>query len=99
MANDYGDEGDEGSMDAPMNEGGVQNLMALANNPQFAMLRQRIMQNPNFYNEFMTMLQQTQPQMYETIQQNPGAFMNLILGGHPNAGSGQAQAQAQAHHG
>lgn len=60
MAADYGDEGEEGSMDnAAMNEGGVQDLMALANNPQFAMLRQRIMQNPNFYNEFMSMLQQT----------------------------------------
>jgi hypothetical protein len=57
MAADYGDEGEEGSMDPGMSEGGIQDLMALANNPQFAMLRQRIMQNPNFYNEFMTMLQ------------------------------------------
>lgn len=43
MAQDYGDEGEEGSMDPNMNEGGIQDLMALANNPQFAMLRQRIM--------------------------------------------------------
>eukprot|EP00351_Strombidinopsis_sp_SopsisLIS2011_P003180 CAMPEP_0116876152 /NCGR_PEP_ID=MMETSP0463-20121206/8166_1 /TAXON_ID=181622 /ORGANISM="Strombidinopsis sp, Strain SopsisLIS2011" /LENGTH=60 /DNA_ID=CAMNT_0004522615 /DNA_START=605 /DNA_END=787 /DNA_ORIENTATION=- len=58
---DYGDEHeDEGSMDpSALPEGGVNDLMALANNPQFAMLRQRIMQNPSFYNEFMSMLQQT----------------------------------------
>lgn len=70
---DYGDEHeDEGSMDpSALPEGGVNDLMALANNPQFAMLRQRIMQNPSFYNEFMSMLQQTQPQIYDTIQQNP----------------------------
>ena len=34
----------------------------------------------------MQQLQQTQPQLFAVIQQNPGAFMNLILGGDPNAG-------------
>jgi len=31
-------------------------------------------------------LSQSQPQLFQLIQANPGAFMNLILGGDPNAG-------------
>ena len=34
----------------------------------------------------MQQLQQTQPQLYAMIQQNPQQFMNLILGNDPNAG-------------
>jgi UV excision repair protein RAD23 len=34
----------------------------------------------------MQQLQQTQPQLFAMIQSNPGAFMNLILGGDPNLG-------------
>lgn len=32
----------------------------------------------------MQQLAQTQPQLFAIIQQNPGAFMNLILGGSAN---------------
>jgi hypothetical protein len=34
----------------------------------------------------MQQLAQTQPQVFQMIQANPGAFMNLILGGDPASG-------------
>ncbi len=83
---DYGDEVGEG------NAGGLGGLEALANNPNFAAIRQRIIQDPNFYQQFMQQLQQTQPQIFAMIQANPGAFMNLILGGGAGAGVGAAGA-------
>jgi len=45
-----------------------------------------MIQNPQFYTEFMQMLQNEQPQLYAVIQQNPMAFMNLMMGGNVNAG-------------
>jgi len=50
MQEDEGDYGDE--MDMP--DGG--NLAAFMNNPQFQMLRQRMLQNPQFFTEFMETL-------------------------------------------
>jgi hypothetical protein len=73
MGDDYGDEGAGAAGGNP--------FAALASNPNFEQIRQRIATDPNFYNQFMQQLQQTQPQLYQMIQQNPGAFMNLILGG------------------
>lgn len=46
MGEDYGDE--EGS--EPL---GGNPFAALASNPNFALIRQRILQDPNFYNQFM----------------------------------------------
>ncbi len=34
----------------------------------------------------MQQLAQSQPQVFQMIQANPGAFMNLILGGDPSSG-------------
>lgn len=50
---DYGDE--EGSMD-PMGMGGNP-LAALAQNPNFNIIRQRILQDPQFYQQFISQLQ------------------------------------------
>lgn len=75
FGDDYGDE--EGS--DPMAGGNP--FAFLQQNPNFAMIRQRILQDPQFYQQFMQQLSQTQPQIYQLIQQNPGQFMNLILGG------------------
>lgn len=49
----------------------------------------------------MQQLAQSQPQLFQLIQANPGAFMNLILGGDPNAGlpAGAGGAGGQAHGG
>lgn len=50
----------------------------------------------------MQQLAQSQPQLFAVIQQNPGAFMNLILGGDPNAGlapAGGVGGGAHAGHG
>lgn len=55
---DYGAEGEgEGQPDA----GGMAALQEMANNSHFANLRQRIMENPNFYVEFLQMLQTQNP--------------------------------------
>ena len=69
---------------------GANPFAQLASNPSFSMIRQRILQDPNFYQQFMNQLQQTQPQLFALIQQNPQAFMNLILGGDSNIGLGGA---------
>jgi hypothetical protein len=39
-----------------MDQAGVAAMMEMANNPNFPQLRARILQNPAFYQEFMTML-------------------------------------------
>lgn len=75
MDEEYGDEEDEGSSDFG------NPFEAFASNPGFQELRARILQSPQFYQEFMQMLQTSQPQLYEAIQANPQAFMNLLLGG------------------
>lgn len=59
-----------------------------------------MLQNPAFFQEFMGTLQTQQPELYAEIQQNPMAFMNLIMtggqggmpqGGMPGAGAGAGQ--------
>jgi hypothetical protein len=48
-AGDYGDEyGDEGDEEGSM-PAGANPFAALASNPNFGMIRQRILQDPNFY--------------------------------------------------
>ena len=44
---EYGDEGDDGAGGMPA---GANPFAALASNPNFGMIRQRILQDPNFYN-------------------------------------------------
>jgi hypothetical protein len=52
-AGDYGDEyGDEGDEEGSM-PAGANPFAALASNPNFGMIRQRILQDPNFYQQFM----------------------------------------------
>jgi len=59
---DYGDEyGDEGDDNAGGMPAGANPFAALASNPNFGMIRQRILQDPNFYNQFMQQLAQSQP--------------------------------------
>lgn len=43
---EYGDEGDDGAGGMPA---GANPFAALASNPNFGMIRQRILQDPNFY--------------------------------------------------
>ena len=69
-----------------MGGGAPPELMALMGNPQFAQLAQRMRENPQFYQQFMARLEQDNPQVYAAIQQNPMAFMNMIMGGQPGAG-------------
>ena len=60
-------------------------LAFLANNPMFDQLRERIIQEPQFFQTFMSQLQQTQPQLYAQISANPQAFLQLLLGGEGGA--------------
>lgn len=56
FGDDYGDEGEEeGSAGVGM-PAGANPFAALASNPNFALIRQRILQDPNFYNQFMQQL-------------------------------------------
>ena len=58
MEEDDGDYGDEDS------DGQGSGLAAFVNNPQFQQLRQRMLQNPAFFLEFMGSLQQNHPELY-----------------------------------
>jgi len=61
---EYGEEGEEGAGSMPA---GANPFAALASNPNFGMIRQRILQDPNFYNQFMQQLAQSQPQLFQLI--------------------------------
>lgn len=51
------------------------------------------MTNPNFFPVFMQQLQQQSPQLYQFVQQNPQAFMQLVMqGGAPTGGNGGGNA-------
>lgn len=55
----YGGMEEEGSYEgegAAGDQPGLATMMEMANNPNFPQLRARILQNPAFYQEFMTML-------------------------------------------
>lgn len=43
--------------------------------------------DPNFSQQFMQQLQQTQPAIFNAIQSNPGILMSLILGHDPLSGA------------
>ena len=45
----------------------------------------------------MEQLANQQPNLYAAIQANPGAFMNLVLGGNPNIGVSGAAPHRQEH--
>mmetsp|Transcript_2184 Transcript_2184/g.3807 ORF Transcript_2184/g.3807 Transcript_2184/m.3807 type:complete len:165 (+) Transcript_2184:456-950(+) len=88
-AEEYGAE-EEGSMQGvtgmeqdPETMAAIQSLI---NNPSFPMIRQRMLQDPNFSQQFLQQLQQTQPQIYQALQQNPSLLMTLLLGHDPASG-------------
>lgn len=95
MGDEEVDEGEEGSADLGnynLDANTMQQIQALVSNPSFPMIRQRMVQDPNFSQQFMQQLQQTQPQIFNAIQQNPGLLMSLILGHDPMAGVGASGA-------
>lgn len=51
-----------------------------------AQIRQRIMQDPNYIQQLIQEIQTTNPQLYQIIQQNPQALIQLLLGGAGGAG-------------
>lgn len=53
IGDDYGDEGEEDPSIGGGMPAGANPFAALAANPNFALIRQRILQDPNFYNQFM----------------------------------------------
>lgn len=95
-----GDGGDYGDEDMDGEEGGaglgnynldpavMQSIQSLVNNPSFPLIRQRIISDPQFSAQFMQQLQQTQPVIFNAIQQNPGLLMSLILGHDPMSSMG-----------
>ena len=46
----------------------IQAIQALVSNPSFPMIRQRMLQDPQFSAQFMQQLQQTQPAIFNAIQ-------------------------------
>lgn len=66
---DMGDEEDGmgGLAQYNLDENTLQAIQALVNNPSFPMIRQRMIQDPNFSASFMQQLQQTQPAIFNAI--------------------------------
>ncbi len=60
MGDDYGDEGEEDASHGGM-PAGANPFAALSQNPNFTLIRQRILQDPNFYQQFMQQLATSQP--------------------------------------
>ena len=56
---DYGDEEGSANIAGGGAGAGGNPFAALASNPNFALIRQRILQDPNFYQQFMQQLAQT----------------------------------------
>ena len=46
----------------------MQQIQTLVSNPNFNMIRERMVQDPNFSASFMQQLQQTQPAIFEAIR-------------------------------
>jgi len=68
--------------------GGDTDLSELMQNPAWPTIVERLRTNPQFYQEFMQLLQTQNPTVFARIQANPMAFMNLVMGGNPNIGGG-----------
>lgn len=68
------------------NEGMNQLIAQYANSPAFQQIRERILQNPSYFQEFIQQLAHTNPPLAQLIAQNPQAFLQLLLGG-GNAGN------------
>jgi hypothetical protein len=67
-AGGYGDE-DMGDDDGYGDElDGASGLANFLNNPNFQQIRERMINNPQFYEQFMSTLQQSQPDFFEWIQ-------------------------------
>lgn len=53
-----------------------------------AQIRQRLMQDPNYLQQLMQEIQATNPQLYQALQQNPQALIQLLMGGAGRGGGG-----------
>ena len=62
------DDGMGGLAQYNLDENTLQAIQALVSNPSFPMIRQRMIQDPNFSQNFMAQLQQTQPAIFNAIQ-------------------------------
>ena len=48
-------------------------------------VRQRITQDPNYANQFLQEIQHSNPELYQTIQQNPQGMLEMLMsGGQPS---------------
>jgi hypothetical protein len=96
MDDGYGEEEEEeeGSHEPGLES--MEGLEQLLSNPNFEMIRQRLITDPNFQTEFMAMLQEQMPTAYQTISQNPEVFMRLITHGMAGeGGEGEESEEAQ----
>ncbi len=44
-------------------------------------IRERLLQNPEYFQQFMQELQTSNPAMYQAVQQNPQILAQLLMGG------------------
>ncbi|EGR31882.1 uv excision repair protein, putative, partial [Ichthyophthirius multifiliis] len=61
------------------NLGGLEELQQLAQNPQFQQIAMAIRQNPALLQPIMLQLAQSNPQLATLLQQNPQAFLQLLM--------------------
>jgi len=108
-------EGEEGDVDLGqvlgqynLDQNTLLAIQGLVQDENFPLVRQRMIEDPNFAQQFMTRLQQSNPTLFAALQQNPGLLMTLILGhdplvgmmgGQQHHGAGHAGGHGGGHHG
>ncbi|KAL4476355.1 hypothetical protein ABPG74_010088 [Tetrahymena malaccensis] len=79
-------EGGQQQQGAGLQGPGLEQLAQLAQNPQFQHIAQAIRQNPALLQPVMQQLAQTNPEVARILQQNPQAFLQLLLAASENEG-------------
>eukprot|EP00826_Nyctotherus_ovalis_P045632 TRINITY_DN5071_c0_g2_i6.p6 TRINITY_DN5071_c0_g2~~TRINITY_DN5071_c0_g2_i6.p6 ORF type:complete len:134 (+),score=29.33 TRINITY_DN5071_c0_g2_i6:786-1187(+) len=89
-------EGSEGAGEGePAMGGGMGGAMGGAmGGTDLAQIRQRLLQDPNYMQQFLQELQTANPQLYQALQQNPQALLQLLMGGMGGMG-GQPRPRSQ----
>jgi UV excision repair protein RAD23 len=82
-------EGSEGSAEADPGMAGAMGGVDLGQ------IRQRLLQDPNYLQQFLQELQVANPQLYQVLQQNPQALLQLLMGGMGGMGGGHGRPRSQ----
>lgn len=85
----------QGQQQVQMTQQQLQTIQQLANSPAFVQLRQQAQANPQVIPQFLQILQQQNPSLYNLFVQNPQLLTALLTGNVQVQGQGQNLPQTQ----